>query len=206
MPLSPPARPGAGTCTRSPSPRPRPRSLWACRRRASGSWCQACVPALLPPLKARAWGRGDLRGIRGRCASPGARRHWARHAPLNPAGPAPAPPPPAGPRPQTESLDRAPVPPRRAPQRISWNSLPASGTNTSPLGAVAPPKTLAPGTPCCSHLWGQASAVRPGRSVPGLSWRPGTREQHKPCRACTLLGETQAHHTITQHKCVVREL
>lgn len=166
MPLSPPARPGAGTCTRSPSPRPRPRSLWACRRRASGSWCQACVPALLPPLKARAWGGGDLRGIRRRCASPGAHRHWARHAPLNPAGPAPAPPPPAGPRPQTESLDRAPAPPRRAPQRISWNSLPASGTNTSPLGAAAPPKTLALGTPCCSHLWDQASAVPPGSAWP----------------------------------------
>lgn len=61
---------------------------------------------------------------------------------------------------------RAPVPPRRARLRISWNSLSASGTNTSPLEAAAPPKTLAPGTSGCSHLWAQAPAARLGSAWP----------------------------------------
>lgn len=66
-----------------------------------------------------------------------------------------------------------------------------------------PPGLLVAAT-CGIRLQPSGRAL-PGPRVPGLSWRPGTREQHKPCRACTLLGETQAHHTVTQHKCVVME-
>lgn len=115
-------------------------------------------------------------------------------------------------------------PPGPAPRRSPWTELrprPAVPRSVFPgipsrhRGQILVPSGLRPrqkpwppgllvAATCGIRLQPSGRAL-PGPRVPGLSWRPGTREQHKPCRACTLLGETQAHHTVTQHKCVVME-
>lgn len=134
-------------------------------------------------------------------------------------GPAPEPEPPPPPAPPEPRPAPQPEPPPRPSAGIVYflEFLPSGGRDKSerppalnlrPRDAVLEP----PVGSGSNRLAGSASLLAPRAAFklpPGRLQRArpdleaGNGESHRPRVACTLLGETHAHHIIPQHKCTV---
>ena len=205
-PLSPPARQGA----RPPGPQGPPALTLGLSK--AGVWVM--VPSVRPSNAPSA----------GRCSPGGPAWTAARHDPLNAARPrpragapaplpprrSPAPPPSRSPRPapQTGVVYFLEFLPSERRGQIRAPPGPSPALNLRPRDAVLEP----PVGSGSSRLAGSASLLAPRaafRLPPGRLQRArpdleaGNGERHRPRVACTLLGETHAHHIIPQHKCTV---
>lgn len=143
----------------SPDPESRPRSLWACRRRASGSWCQACAPSRLPPPVGAHPDNlaGQLRAkilLRGPGPAPAPPR----------AGPAPWPEPPPRPADPGCAFPGIPGPPRGqagVPQAVGLPTSPAPGRR---VGATCGLRLRPPGQLCLPP--------GPSSNIQATAWAP----------------------------------